>query len=108
MYQFDRIKLVIWDLDETFWKGTISEGAVEIPQRNCELLARLTDIGVVNSICSKNDYETAMAYLRECDLAKYFVPRKACLLPLGLPMRAHPLGRGAGGKKYGRRCKSAR
>ncbi len=21
----DKIKLVIWDMDETFWKGTISE-----------------------------------------------------------------------------------
>ena len=55
MYQFDKIKLVIWDLDETFWKGTFSEGNVEIPDRNRNLLALLTDIGIVNSICSKND-----------------------------------------------------
>lgn len=73
MYQFEKIKLIIWDLDETFWKGTISEGTVEIPRAHGELLNHLTDIGIVNSICSKNDYETTMAYLTECGLAEYFV-----------------------------------
>ena len=29
MCQFEKIKLVIWDLDETFWHGTITEGNVE-------------------------------------------------------------------------------
>ena len=57
MYQFDRIKLVIWDLDDTLWKGTISEEDVVIPAMHRQLLQRLTDIGVVNSICSKNDWE---------------------------------------------------
>ena len=69
MYQFDKIKLVIWDLDETFWQGTFSEGNVEIPDQNRRLIALLTDIGIVNSICSKNDekqvldlYMTGMSY----------------------------------------------
>lgn len=73
MYHFDKIKLVIWDLDETFWKGTISEGTVEIPQRHRQLLQQLTDIGVVNSICSKNDFAPTMAYLEQSGLAEYFV-----------------------------------
>ena len=73
MYQFDKIKLVIWDLDETFWNGTISEGTVKIPELHRHLLAQLTDIGVVNSVCSKNDFAPAMAYLEECGLAEYFV-----------------------------------
>lgn len=73
MYQFDKIKLVIWDLDETFWKGTISEGDVNIPQEHRELLIQLTDIGVVNSICRKNDFEPTMEYLTSCGLAEYFV-----------------------------------
>lgn len=73
MYRFDKIKLVIWDLDDTFWKGTLSEGRVEIPEEHRELLVQLTDIGVVNSICSKNDFEKTMAYLRSCGLAEYFV-----------------------------------
>ena len=73
MYQFEKIKLVIWDLDETFWRGTLSEGSVQIPEKHRELLIRLTDIGIVNSVCSKNDYETTMAFLKDCDVAEYFV-----------------------------------
>ena len=73
MYQFEKIKLVIWDLDETFWKGTISEGTVEVPETHRRLLEVLTDAGIVNSICSKNDPEPVMAYLKEQELARYFV-----------------------------------
>lgn len=73
MYQFDKIKLVIWDLDETFWKGTFSEGNVEIPDQNRSLIALLTDIGIVNSICSKNDEKQVMDYLKCQGLEEYFV-----------------------------------
>lgn len=73
MYQFDKIKLVIWDLDETFWNGTISEDTVKIPEKHRELLVQLTDIGIVNSICSKNDFEPTMSYLKDQGLADYFV-----------------------------------
>ena len=73
MYQFDKIKLVIWDLDESFWKGTISEGEVEVPGQNRSLIALLTDIGIVNSICSKNDEKQVMEYLKAHGLAEYFV-----------------------------------
>lgn len=73
MYQFDKIKLVIWDLDETFWKGTFSEGNVEIPKENRRLIETLTDIGIVNSICSKNDESQVIDYLNAEGLAEYFV-----------------------------------
>ena len=53
------VKLVIWDLDETFWKGTLSEGHIEPSQENINLVRLLTRKGIVNSICSKNDYESA-------------------------------------------------
>ena len=46
MYQFDKLKLVIWDLDETFWKGTFSEGDVTIPNKNRELIKDLTDMSI--------------------------------------------------------------
>lgn len=73
MYQFDRIKLVIWDLDDTLWKGTISEEDVVIPAMHRQLLQRLTDIGVVNSICSKNDWEPVQIELEKEGLLSYFV-----------------------------------
>lgn len=50
---FNKIKLVIWDLDETLWNGTLSEGEVVLPKDNKNLILRLTDLGIVNSICSK-------------------------------------------------------
>ncbi len=55
MYQFEKIKLVIWDLDDTFWRGTLSEGGISIPEDHIRLLNRLADMGIVSSICSKND-----------------------------------------------------
>ena len=73
MYRFDKIKLVIWDLDETFWNGTISEGTVHIPQEHRDLLAQLTDAGIVNSVCSKNDFAPTMEFLATKGLAEYFV-----------------------------------
>lgn len=73
MYQFDKIKLVIWDLDDTFWNGTISEEGASIPQEHIRLLKQLADIGIVSSICSKNDHDTVMNYLEKCGLAEYFV-----------------------------------
>jgi FkbH-like protein len=67
------IKLVIWDLDETFWKGTLSEEGIEIIPENVELIKKLAYRGIVNSICSKNDYDTAKAKLQEIGVWDYFV-----------------------------------
>ncbi len=83
MYQFDKIKLVVWDLDDTFWEGTISEGTVEVPERNRGLLETLTDIGIVNSICSKNDAAQVTRYLEEQQLASWFVFPSVSWYPKG-------------------------
>ena len=49
----EKIKLVIWDLDDTFWNGVLSEDKVTFNERNIEIVKTLTDRGIVNSICSK-------------------------------------------------------
>ena len=69
----EKIKLVIWDLDETFWKGTISDGDVEPIPENIELVKTLTDRGIVNSICSKNDHEVAKNELIKEGIWDHFV-----------------------------------
>ena len=69
----EKIKLVIWDLDETFWKGTISDGEVEPIPENIEIVKKLTDRGIVNSICSKNDHEVAKNELIKEGVWDYFV-----------------------------------
>lgn len=73
MISFEKIKLVIWDLDETFWKGTLSEESVVLPDENPELIKRLTDIGIVNSICSKNDWEPVKEELEKAGVLGLFV-----------------------------------
>ena len=50
----EKIKVVIWDLDETFWEGTLSEGEVVYSQRNHDVVIKLASRGIVSSICSKN------------------------------------------------------
>ena len=73
MYQFNKIKLIIWDMDETFWHGTITEGDVQIPEKHIKLIKDLTDAGIINSICSKNDLAPVMAELAKYHLDDYFV-----------------------------------
>ena len=70
---FVKIKLVIWDLDDTFWHGTISEEEITPIKENIELVKRLTDIGIINAICSKNSEEPVLAKLKELSISDYFV-----------------------------------
>ena len=83
-----KIKLIIWDLDETFWKGTLSDydngrpSVVPIPE-NVSLVKELTYRGIVNSICSKNDQAEAEAKLSELGVLEYFVFRSINWEPKG-------------------------
>lgn len=67
------VKLVIWDLDETFWRGTLSEGGIQPVPENVALVKKLAQRGIVSSICSKNDFEQARRKLEELDVWEYFV-----------------------------------
>lgn len=73
MLDFSKIKLIIWDLDETLWKGTLSEGDVVLPKENEELVGRLLDCGILCSICSKNDEIKVNAKLKELNIHNCFV-----------------------------------
>jgi len=53
------IRLVIWDLDETFWNGTLTEGGITPIQSNIDMIETLNSRGIVNAICSKNHFEEA-------------------------------------------------
>lgn len=69
----ERIKLVIWDMDQTFWEGILSEGGVTARPENIALVKALTDCGIVNSVSSKNDGEEVLKELRSMDIADLFV-----------------------------------
>lgn len=70
---FSQIKLIIWDLDDTFWTGTLSEGIVTPIPAYLQFVRLLTDCGVINTICSKNDKRLAEEKLRELGVLDYFV-----------------------------------
>jgi FkbH-like protein len=69
----DPVKMVVWDLDETFWSGTISEGPVVLDPSRIELIRSLNRRGIVNSICSKNDLVQVRQRLDEAGLWEEFV-----------------------------------
>jgi FkbH-like protein len=73
------IKLVIWDLDDTLWHGTLADGdSVRLFDRRAELICKLNQHGIVSSICSKNDPLAAREKLLELGLWDEFVfPRIA-------------------------------
>ena len=68
-----KIKLVIWDLDETFWKGTLSEEGIHIVENNLNIVKHLVDRGIMNSIASKNDYDVVKKVLTESKMWDYFI-----------------------------------
>ena len=80
---FSKIKLVIWDLDDTFWKGTLSEEGITPINEHIDFIKILTDRGIVNSICSKNDKEETENQLAELDILDYFVFRSIDWSPKG-------------------------
>ena len=69
----EKIKLVIWDLDETFWKGTLSEEGIIPIQKNIDIINKLTNRGIINSIVSKNTFEIAKEKLVEIGVWDKFI-----------------------------------
>lgn len=83
-----KIKLVLWDLDDTFWQGTLSEGEVVAVPAHIALVKALTERGIVNSICSKNDRETVLQQLVQMGVADYFVFASINWEPKGARIKA--------------------
>ena len=70
----ETVKCLVWDLDCTLWDGILLEDErVRLRPGIRETLAKLDQRGVLHSIASRNDRETAMARLRDFDLAHFFL-----------------------------------
>lgn len=70
----NKIKVVIWDLDDTLWKGTLAEGdQVALFENRAAIIKTLNRRGIVNAICSKNNFDDAKAKLEAFGLFEEFV-----------------------------------
>ena len=69
----EAVRLVIWDLDETFWSGTLTEGGITYNQAAHDAVIALARRGIVSSICSKNDHDRVRDLLTESGIWDYFV-----------------------------------
>lgn len=70
----ESVRLLIWDLDDTFWRGTISEGGMkEYLQSNHDIVIALASRGIMSSICSKNEFGQAATILERHGIFGYFI-----------------------------------
>lgn len=85
-----KVKCVIWDLDNTLWKGTLVEDGVEqleLQPGIKEILAEIERRGIINSIASKNSEELATRALEHFGLQDFFLFPKISWLPKSKSVR---------------------
>jgi FkbH-like protein len=72
----EKVKCVVWDLDNTLWKGVIGDdgAAGVVPDaRVLALIRALDERGIVQSVASKNTYDIAWPKIVELGLQDYFL-----------------------------------
>ena len=69
-----KIKAVVWDLDNTVWDGILTEDQnVVLKEEVRSVMLELDQRGILQSVCSKNDYDDAMKKLAEMNLDYLFI-----------------------------------
>ncbi len=73
----DKVKCVVWDLDNTLWDGILIEHDCDEPlklkQGVLSLIKSLDERGIIQSIASKNDFEPAFKMLKNLRIDDYFI-----------------------------------
>ena len=73
MHRLD-VKCLVWDLDETLWRGTLLEGgANELAPGVDHVVRELDRRGILQSIASKNDHAAAWPRLETFGIADFFL-----------------------------------
>jgi predicted enzyme involved in methoxymalonyl-ACP biosynthesis len=70
---FKNVRLVIWDLDETFWHGTLTEGGIRYNTEHHDIVVELCRRGIMNSICSRNERTAVEEILVGTEIWEYFI-----------------------------------
>src|SRR5690625_229271 len=68
-----KIKCVVWDLDNTIWDGILIEENVTLRKNIIHTIKALDERGILQSISSRNDYDIAMRQLKAFGLEEYFI-----------------------------------
>ena len=71
-----KVKCVAWDLDNTLWKGILVEDGERALEPNVEaldLIRKLDDRGIIQTIVSKNNFRDAWAIIEQLQLQDYFL-----------------------------------
>jgi FkbH-like protein len=85
------VKCLAWDLDNTLWKGILVEDGPDrlvVNEDAVALVKTLDSRGILNTVCSKNDYEPAWKQLEKLGLAEYFVFPAINWLPKSANLKA--------------------
>jgi FkbH-like protein len=96
----DKIKCVVWDLDNTIWDGILVEGGLDklkLKPGIKEILEGIENRGILNSVASKNDFKTAMDAIKYFGLDQFFVfpkiswePKSIAVKEIALDLNVNP------------------
>src|SRR5436853_7153139 len=68
------VKCVVWDLDNTLWDGILLEDTnVVLKPHVLDVIKTLDSRGILHSIASRNDHDTAIEKLSQLGLRDYFL-----------------------------------
>lgn len=68
------VKCLVWDLDNTLWKGTLLEGDEPLLAEEIrDVVVELDSRGILQAVASKNDHDPAWAWLEKLGVAEYLV-----------------------------------
>ncbi len=74
MKRGNEIKAVVWDLDGTIWDGILLENDdVRLKPGIRKVIETLDSRGILHSVASRNDFDTAMGKLKDFELADFFL-----------------------------------
>jgi len=72
----EKVKCVAWDLDNTLWQGVIGDDGKEgvtVVSEAVDLIHKLDQRGIIQTIVSKNEHDTAWEKIVELALDEYFL-----------------------------------
>ena len=73
----DKVKCVVWDLDNTLWDGILIEtentDALKLRENVSDTVKALDERGIIQSVASKNDHAPAWEVVQKLGLADYFL-----------------------------------